>query len=304
MLLDRVRGNIAPDAEPDPNGPPSFNLVRLQDEIVGPVRQALLVLAGAVSLVLLVACANVANLLMARGAARGAETAVRSALGASRGRLIRQFLTESLVLTAFGSAGGIGLAVGCIQLLRAFGVGLGRRDLAVGVSIPRLDEVHIDLSTLFFTLGLSILTGVACGLLPALVQSRRETGALQRDVGLGSTGCRIFTSSHIHSVVVVAEIGLAMTLAIAGGLLMHSFANLIHVDAGFQHANVVTFQVPRGRYSQEEHTAFAEKLVTRLVSLPGVRGVGYADDLPTMSGFGGTTVKPAPEGQNTISTTG
>src|SRR5207253_2092895 len=143
-----------------------------REALVAPVKPALRVLMISVSLVLLIACSNVANLLLAHGLVRRKEVAVRRALGASGGRIIQQVLTESVVLALLGGLGGAALAVSMVEVLQSIGVGLIRRDLGPSLSIPRLDEVHIDWSTLAFTLGVSITAGVLFGLLPAIQQSR------------------------------------------------------------------------------------------------------------------------------------
>ena len=160
-ILQQLRESRPATGGPQPPAPPRYELVGMQDLLVSPVRPALLVLASAVGFVLLIACVNVANLVLARSAARHREIAVRLALGAGRGRLIRQSLAESVLLALVGGAAGIGLAFGGIQLLRSLGAALPRRDVGPGVSLPRLDEIGIDLSVLAFTLAISILTG-AC----------------------------------------------------------------------------------------------------------------------------------------------
>ena len=158
----------------------TFEVFGVQDELVAPVKPALLMLAGAVGLVLLIACVNVANLLLARTAARDHEIAVRRAVGASPGRLIRQLLTESTLLSCIGGLAGTALALGAIRLLRTLATSLPRRDLGPGVTLPRLDEIAIDVPVLVFTIVVAVLTGVVCGLLPALRHARsREADRLR-----------------------------------------------------------------------------------------------------------------------------
>jgi putative ABC transport system permease protein len=215
-----------------PGGPrfSGYELVGLQDLLVAPVRPALLVLAGAVGLVLLIACVNVANLLLARTAGRRREMAVRLALGAGRGRLIRQALTESLLLALIGGGAGIGLAHGGVRLLQTLGTGLARRDVGLGVGLPRLDEIGMDASVLAFTLGTSILTGVLFGLAPAIRQSPTAPMDMLREAtGSGTSGFNLLRHHRMQGLLVVAEIAMTMIVFVGGGLLIHSVVNLSQV---------------------------------------------------------------------------
>ena len=269
-IVRRVRQDTAQDG-PQRSG--DFQVIRLQDDLVAPVRPALLVLTVAVGFVLLIACVNVANLLLARGAAQQPEVALRHALGARRGRLIRQLLTESAVLGLAGGAIGTALAMVSIRLLRTLGASLPRQDLVAPPSLPRLADITVDLSVLMFTLAISLITALVFGLAPAINQSRRN-----RLHGLRGGSKR----PKIQSVLVVAELGMAMMLLIGGGLLVHSFIKLSNLNPGYNPANVLTFTVvtPPGRYSGPELASFAEDLVARLEAAPGVHAAGYTELLP------------------------
>ncbi len=294
-------------AQPTAAGPPQFELSSIYDDVVEPVRPALLVLLGAVAVVLLIACVNVANLLLARTAARQRELAIRLALGAGRARLMRQLLTENLLLALVGAATGVSLAFGGLYLLRRLGQSLARRDMFADVSIPRLDEVTIDLPVLGFTLALAIVAGVVSGIGPAIRQTATSRADVLRE-GAASmiSGFNLVRRHRLQGVLVIAEIGMAILLLVGGGLLMRSFANLSNVDPGYDPTNVVTFQVfsPRIRSlvginpptGADAHRpwAFAEALVPRLQSLPGARVVGYAELLPMVRARSGVRLRPMP----------
>ena len=262
-----------------------FEVSGLQDEIVAPVKPALLILAAAVGLVLLIACVNVANLLLARVAARDRELAVRRAVGASPGRLLRQLLTESTLLSVIGAAAGTGLAVGAIDLLRRLAASLPRRDLGPGVSLPRLDEISVDVSVLAFTIGLTLLTGVVCGLLPALRHARaREADRLRERAA----------SPRARGALVVAEIAMAMVLLVGGGLLIRSLMKLATQDLGYDSTHVLTFQAMPRQPSGATARRFAEQLVERIGSLPGVSAAGYGNNLPLVQASFSRDVSPQP----------
>jgi putative ABC transport system permease protein len=276
-----------PEASPLPassNGaqPPRFELVGVQDMLVDPVRPALIVIAVAVGFVLLIACVNVANLLLARMAARQQEMAVRHALGAGRGRLIRQVLTESVLLALAAAVAGTTLAFGGVRLLRVLGTGMARRDLGPSMSLPRLDEVRIDGPVFIFALSVAVLTGVVFGMAPAIRPfGRREASGRFR----------------MQSMLVVAQIAMALTLFIGGGLLVRSFARLSSVDPGYDRTGVLTFQItfPKGRYSAPQYTAAADEIAARLASAPGMRSAGYTLVLPMVPGRAGTTLSTTRE---------
>ena len=246
-------------------------LVALQEQMVGAVRPALLVFMGAVALVLLIACANVANLMLARVTAREREVTIRAALGASRGRLARQLLTESAVVALAGGALGLLLAVWGVQGLRTLQPG----------TIPRAEEVGIDPAALLFALGVSLLTGLLFGLLPALRVVRRDPRAGLQASSRGSTGGTGVRSTR--GALVLAEVALAFMLLIGAALLIRSFSRLQEVDPGFAGQGILTARLsfPRNAYAEpEQRVAFAERLMERLRATPGVRAAALVSDPP------------------------
>jgi len=293
-VIARLRDGVSRGAaETDVNtvlqeGQPSrgrYELSGLQDEIVAPVKPALLILSGAVGLVLLIACVNVANLLLVRTASRELEIALRRAIGASPGRLVRQLLTESGMLALVGAAAGTGLAFGGVALLRALASTLPRRDLGGGVAVPRIEEIAIDARVLLFAIALALATGVLCGLLPALRHSRpREADVLRERAA----------SPRVGGWLVAAEIAMAMVLLVGGGLLMHSFYKLATADRGYDAAHVLTFQATGRPSPGPQARAFAETLVERIAAIPGVTAAGYANNLPLVQQGFGRDVYPQP----------
>ncbi len=260
-----------------------YELVVEQQELVRSVRPALVVLSVAVGFVLLLACANVANLLLARTAARQRELVIRTALGAGRGRLVRYLLAESVTLGLCGGLAGTILAFGGVGMLRSLATTVARVDLGNQLSIPRIDEVGVDATVLGFSFAISLATGVLFGLGPALRYARSDNAVALRDGERSTaTGFRVGRHLSVRSALVVAEVGLAMVLLAGGGLLIRSFIALSSVDAGYDPANVVTFQVavPADLYPPARVKSFAEELVTRLRSVPGVESAAYANQLP------------------------
>ncbi|HEX4948284.1 MAG TPA: ABC transporter permease [Blastocatellia bacterium] len=245
----------------------------LNELVVGDVRFALWVLLGAVGLVLLIACANVANLTLARAADRQREMAVRAAMGARRGRVVRQLLTESVLLAVIGGVLGLGLAAWGVSLLSQLSQ----------IQIPRVHEVGLDWRVLFFTLGVSVLTGIAFGLVPALQASRSDLHDVLKEGGrTGQSGAR----GRLRSVLIVAEMALALTLLVGAGLLMRSFWRLQQVSPGFQPQGVLSLMVslPSHKYKEPPQRAnFFEQLLPQLRALPGVQTVGASSVIP-MSG--------------------
>jgi putative ABC transport system permease protein len=248
----------------------------LAEQVVGDVRPALLVLLGAVGFVLLIGCANVANLLLARSTVREREIAVRTALGSSRGRLVRQLLTESLVLAALG--GGLGL------VLAAWGSSaLGR---LVSLYLPRAGEIELSLPVLGFTAFLIILTGVVFGLLPALQMSRADLQGVLKDSGRGTAGA---PRTRMRAALVVAEVAVALMLLAGAGLMLRSFQRLMAVEYGFDPDRLLTLQmwlpVPndrsKGRFqTHAQRRSFYERALAAVQAVPGVRNAALISQLP------------------------
>ena len=271
-----------PATGPRPPAPVDFDLIGLQDELVAPVRPALLVLSGAVALVLLIACVNLANLLLARSAARRREMAVLLAVGASRRRVILHALGEAALLAIGGGALGTGIAIAAVRLLKLLAAVPTRRDLGPGLTLPRLDQIRVDGGVLLYVAAISIAAGVLFGLAPAIVAFRRESfDALRDGTSSGSAFGRRGRPSA-QGPLIVAEVGMAIMLFVGGGLLIRSLINLSRVDAGYDPAHLLTAQVtlPRGRYSESDVAAFGDALAERLRQLPGVAAAGYARQLP------------------------
>ncbi len=256
--------------QPQLNARRTVNLLHLQDQMVGELRPALFALVGAVALVLLVACVNVANLLLARSAARERELGMRTALGASRGRLMRQMLAESLVLAAAGGIAGLGVAALCHRGLLAL---VGDR-----IPIPRLDQMVLDLPVVAFTMLTAIATGMVFGLMPACVSSSHANDAL-RDGGRHGGGRRLH---GVLSTLVVAEVALSLVLLTGAGLLMRSFVKLQSTDLGFRAEGVLTagVQLPASRYDLPRAGRFFRESLSRIALLPGVQHAAGASCLP------------------------
>ena len=250
-----------------------FAIVRAQDQLVAPITPALLILAVSVAFVLLIASVNVANLVLARAMQREREIAIRRALGAGAGRIVRLFLAESLMLAFAGGAAGVGLAFGAIDLLRLLAAIVPRQDASSLVLIPRLDEVAIDGATLLFALVVSVTTGVLFGVAPVL--SRSRSAGLVGRFSLRS-GLERVDADRVRRLLVVTEIASAMVLLVGGMLMMTSFVKLANVDGGFDPRGVVTFQatLPVGR----DMARFAEDVIDRLRAVDGVRAAGYSTD--------------------------
>ena len=243
-------------------------LVSLHEQVVGDVKGGLLVLLGAVALVLLIACANVANLLLTRAASRQREMAVRAALGAGRLRVARQLLTESVLLSLAG--GGLGL------LLAFWGVrALGQWS---GASLPSMHGIGIDGWVLAFTLGMSVITGLAFGLAPAVQTWRTDVNTALKEEGRSETGGHRKSLRHL---LVVSEVALALVLLIGAGLLIKSFSRLMEVNPGFRADGVLTFQVTlKEGKSPAQKVHFVQQIIERLKALPGVHAAAATDSLP------------------------
>jgi putative ABC transport system permease protein len=247
-----------------------ISAVLLETNIAGGMRTGLMVLLAAVGFVLLIACVNVANLLLARATARERELAIRKALGASGSRLVRQLLSESVLLSFGGGALGVCLAAAAIPLLRAFSPG----------SVPRLADTRIDGAVLAFSLILCVLTGIVFGLMPALQAARGELHEMLKEGTRGSTeGGR----GKFRSALIVAEMAIALVLMTGAGLLIESFAHLMRVNPGFAAQNLMTFQfnLPPDHYGQgPQMTEFYRELIERVKTLPEVQAAGVTSYLP------------------------
>ena len=262
---------------------PGFNrgvtltLVSLRDQATGGVRDGLLMLLGAVTLLLLIGCANVANLMLARATSRHQEIAIRAALGASRRQLVAQLLCESILLAIAGGAVGLLVAAWLVDLPAA--VPLAAPSAFVPYS-TQASDVTIDGVVLAFTLGISVLTGVAFGIVPALRASRPSLySALSSRTQNAGDPARVRT----RQMLVVAEVALALTLLIGAGLLLRSFANLRAVDPGFRADNVLTvdLNLPRSRYGvANRQSQFFDALLERVAALPAVSSAGGVEQLP------------------------
>ncbi len=246
-------------------------LVPLYRELVGRTERMLFVLLAAVGLLLLIACVNAANLLLARASARVREIAVRSALGAARGRIVRQLLTESLVIAFAGAALGTVLAVGGVRALVAL----------LPAGFPRAAEIHLDPWVFLFTLVVAMVTGLLFGLVPALTASRTDLQQSLREGGRSSTGSS--RQLRLRNFLVVGETGLACVLLIAAGLILHSFVNLLKSDPGFRPQQVLTagISLPDEHYKTAQQSRhFYSQLISNLEALPGVQSAGVGTDLP------------------------
>jgi predicted permease len=274
-----------PDVYP-PNGGLTFGIVPLQEQVVGEVRHSLLVLSAAVGCVLLIACANVANLLLSRALGRQREIAVRAALGASRGRIVRQLLTESLLLAGAGGVAGLLFAFWSVQWIQALG----------SASVPRLHEIAVDARVLFFTLAISVVSGLIFGLVPALRLGRVDLQATLKDSRGTASGSVWGRGQHLRRLLVVSELGLSVMLLIGAGLLIRSFILLQRVPPGFNPSQVLTLELTMASRKYANADAVLEtykRLWERLSQLPGVSAAGGISSLPLsqMMAWGPITVE-------------
>jgi putative ABC transport system permease protein len=254
------------------------NVKPLGEERARRVRKALLILLAAASFVLLIACVNVANLMLAQAAARRQEIAIRAALGARRFRLTRQFLTESVLLAGAGGAAGLLLAVWGVRLLASM----------APVDIAHLKTIAVDWRALGFTLGVSLVTGLACGLAPAVQSFHSNLSEALKEGGRDASGGR----SGLRSALVVAEVALTLVLLVGAGLALRSFLLLNQVDMGFEPRNLLTLRaiLPEAKYPNiEKKRAFFDQALKRLEALPGVESVGAISGLPVSFQGGGAT---------------
>ncbi len=243
----------------------------MAEMFTGRIRPVLLILLGAVGLLLLIACANLANLLLARAASREREIAIRGALGAGRRRIVRQLLTESLVLALAGGGLGLVLATWGVRLMRGI----------VPDMFPMLQHMGVDLRVLAFTLGISVLTGLLFGLVPAWRSSRMDLNTTLKEAAGRSESAG--GSNRIHSFLLASEVALAVLLSVSAGLLVRSFARVMGVDPGLRTENILTMSLslPQVKYDTPvKRTNFYKNLTERLETLPGVRSAGAVTFLP------------------------
>jgi putative ABC transport system permease protein len=254
---------------PDTNKGWDEKLSILHERLVRQVKPSLLALLGAVGAVLLIACANVANLLLARGAARQKEVAIRAAMGASRARVVRQMLTESLLLSAIGGIAGLLLSIWLTDALISM--------LPEGA--PRIDQVHIDYRVLAFALGVSALTGIVFGLAPTLQASKLDVSSSLKEGGRTGEGHR---RTSARSLLLIGEVALSLVLLVGAGLLIRSFVRLQEVRPSFNPHNVLMacLALPGAKYKEEQRPEFFRQLVERLENLPGVQAAGGGVNLP------------------------
>jgi len=270
--LDGIGRRLA-ERYPESNRDWGVRIVSFPEWIVGPrVTRTMLVLFAAVGLLLLMACVNVSNLLLARASVRGREMGLRAALGAGRARLIRQLLTESVLLAGCGAVAGLGLAHGAVRLLKAIGP----------EGVPRLDEIRLDGRVLAFTVAAALLTGLLFGLAPALQASRANLYALLQQGGRTA----LVAGRRLRDALVVGELALAMVLVTGAGLMIGSFLRLQRVDAGFDPEGVLAVQVelPDREYPPERRIVALPEMLARIAALPGVQATG-ATNAPPFGAF-------------------
>jgi putative ABC transport system permease protein len=260
---------------PDNSAGESAEVVAMHEQVVGAVRPALMTLFAAVGVVILIACANVANLLLVRASVREKEVAIRAALGAARGRLMRQMLVESLVLAIAGGALGVLFAYLAIPAIQTLGAN----------SIPRVADVAIDGRVLAFAAAAAVLTGLLFGAVPAWQASRAGAGAILKEGGRSSSTAG---GRWVRSGLLVAEVALSIVLLVGAMLLLRSFSRLTNVNPGFEPERVLAFQVslPQTSYTEDgNRVAFFDALLARLDALPGVAGAGMVQTLPMRGGY-------------------
>src|SRR6185503_2758473 len=246
------------------------DVMPIQEQLVGNLRPTLFSLLGAVAFVLLIACANVANLLLVRASSRSSEMAVRTALGAGTSRIVRQLVTESLLLSLAGAAIGVALATWAVTILVSFGPRL----------LPRLQDVSVNGRALGVTALVAVVTGIVFGLVPALYTARPDIASMLRESVRGSSKGGVH---RMRSALVVAELALAVVLLVGAGLLIKSFVTLLHVDLGFRTENVVTFDLPLppAKYATDaSRIAIANDVMARIRALPGTQAIGVTAGRP------------------------
>ena len=281
-----IANNLASEY-PSTNTGIGVTTITLPEHLKGKWRLALLILLAAVGFVLLIACTNIANLLLARGAERERELAIRAAMGAGRGRLLRQLLTESLLIAIMGCGIGILLASWCIDLIVAFNPG----------DIPRIEQVQVDAATLIFLTFVAFVAALIFGIAPALQFSRPN---LQRNLKeAGHTVSAASTRHRLRGALVITEISLAVVLVIGAGLLVRSFINLINVDPGFSTARVASLQTfVWDRYTTpDQRASFVKQSLEQIEAMPGVDAAGITTALPLLESSAATSIPFLIEGQ-------
>ena len=246
---------------------------QMLEDIVGDIRPALLVLLGAVGFVLMIACANVANLLLAKASGRQREIAIRTSLGASRGTILRQMLTESVILALSGGAVGLLMAYGAFQWLIA----------AAPANVPRLNQVGLNWQVAGVALLLSLITGVLFGLAPAWHAARIDVNSLLKEGMRGSSG-----RNRLRSILVVAQVAITLMLLSGAGLLIRSFYEIAHVDSGFNPEHLMTMRISpatfKYRGQPELQIQLRRNVVQAVSALPGVKSAAMATDVPLLGG--------------------
>jgi putative ABC transport system permease protein len=289
QAIGRLKDNVSLDrAAAEANMPAviggmegRIEVLRLKDEIVAPFRPALTILLASVGFVLLIACANVANLLLSRAVSRQQEIIVRSLLGASRGRLVRQVLTESLLLAALGGAAGVLLSYWGIPIVAALDPG----------TIPRLQETRLDATVFLFSIAISLVTGVGFGLAPALHLSRPDRAPT-------------FRSTRIRSLLTAAEVALAMMLLVGAAVLIRGFIKVSNVSRGFNPENTLTFEValPEARYPSVRRQQILEEFLAQLRTEPGIAAAALSDSLPSQAAhISSISMRRGPDGRAVVS---
>jgi putative ABC transport system permease protein len=269
--LEGIATALRDQYPPKKNANLHIRVVPMHDDLVSEVRPSILALMGAVCFVLLIACANVANLLIVRASARQRELVIRAAIGGSRGRLIRQMLTESLILAALGAAVGLLLADAGLQALISM----------APARVPRLDHIRIDPIVLAFTASAALATAIVCGIVPALRASQPDIIDTLKSSGRSP---QLLGGRRLRYVVVVVEVALSFALLVGSGLMLRSFVALQRVDPGFDPSHVLTFILPARAQQPEARAAFITQVTARLRALPGVIGVAAAGPLPLDGG--------------------
>src|SRR4051794_1705266 len=301
VSIEQAQANMTAVAQsqtqryPETNVGIGIKVASLQEHLVGDVRPMLVVLLGAVGFVLLIACANVANLLLARATARSREMAIRGALGASRSRVVRLLLTESVLLAIVGGALGLLLAIWSLDLLVSL----------KPANLPRLAEINVNRTVFLFTAAVSVLTGILFGLAPAWQVSKTDLNEGLKESGRGGSDAP--RRHRMRALLVISEVALSLVLLIGAGLMIRSFSRLLAVDPGFKadHVLAAFVSLPVAKYSKrEEQVAFFDRLLERLSNVPGVSAASVVTDIPlyggSSTGFDVDGRPPALPGQRTM----